>query len=406
MSSNYSPITTNLKMDGVDIGSIYITKDFLIDRYPELSDQLKSATMYCWGAGNANNQLSLVQSLTSSPTILPSNNSSWRRLAVNHNSLHRAAIKTDGTLWLWGRNAAGQLGDTSTVNRTLIQATDTEWVDVACGNDFTMVLSYGVGGARQTYATGNNFYGQLGDGTTTNRTTLAFAAEANAVQISCGNYHTSFINTSGQLWSMGYNGVGCLGDGTVIRKSAPVQTISGGSNWKQVAVGGDSTLAIKTDGTLWGWGENGRGQLGDGTLVNKSSPVQTVTGGTNWKNVSCGDLVTGAIKTDGTLWMWGYNLYGQLADGTTADKSSPVQTVSGGTNWRQVNPSVNHCAAIKTDGTLWTWGFNSSGQLGDSTTVNKSSPVQTTLGGTNWKTVTCTTSGVIAITDNSEDLWL
>lgn len=406
MSSNYTPITTNLKMDGVDIGSIYVTRNFLIDRYPELSDQLKSATMYCWGAGSSNSQLSYVQSDTSSPTILSSNNSNWRRLAVNNNSLHRAAIKTDGTLWLWGRNNAGQLGDTSTVNRVLIQATNNEWVDVACGLDFTISITYGLGGARQLYATGNNAVGQLGDGTITSRTTLAYVADYNAVQVSCGNYHTSFINASGQLLSMGYNAVGSLGDGSTIRKSAAVQTIAGGTNWKQVAAGGDRTCAVKVDGTLWGWGSNNYGELGDGTVTSKSSPVQTVTGGTNWKNVSCGETATGAIKTDGTLWMWGFNGSGQLGDNTVTSRSSPVQTVAGGTNWRQVNPSGNFCAAIKTDGTLWTWGFNDRGQLGDGTTVNKSSPVQTARGGTNWKTVTCTTGGVIAITDNSEDLWL
>ena len=139
---------------------------------------------------------------------------------------------------------------------------------------------------------------------------------------------------------------------------------------------------------LMTWGANGYGQLGDNTIVNKSSPVQTVAFGTNWKQVAGGSFVTAAIKTDGTLWTWGQNANGQLGDNTIIRKSSPVQTIAYGTNWKQVTSGTYiHTAAIKTDGTLWTWGGNV-GQLGDNTIVSKSSPVQTVLYGNNWKQVT------------------
>ena len=189
------------------------------------------------------------------------------------------------------------------------------------------------------------------------------------------------------LWLWGENSYGALGDNTSASKSSPVQTISGGTNWKQVACGAIHTAAIKTDGTLWTWGYNYYGALGDNTTTSKSSPVQTIAAGTNWKQVSCGYYHTAAIKTDGTLWTWGYNYYGQLGNNTTGHKSSPVQTIAGGTNWTQVSCGSSHTAAIKTDGTLWIWGRNNSGQLGDNTTTNKSSPVQTLSGGTNWKQV-------------------
>ena len=153
-------------------------------------------------------------------------------------------------------------------------------------------------------------------------------------------------------------------------------------------------------GSLWTWGYNDYGGLGDNTNTRKSSPVQTIAAGTNWKQVSCGDSHTSAIKTDGTLWVWGWNYFGQLGDNTTASKSSPVQTISGGTNWKQVAGGGAHTAAIKTDGTLWSWGYNGAGQLGDNTTIAKSSPVQTISAGTDWKQVAGGASHTAAIKDD------
>ena len=165
-------------------------------------------------------------------------------------------------------------------------------------------------------------------------------------QVACGTLHTAAIKTDGTLWTCGYNIVGQLGDGTTGRKSSPVTTAGGGTNWKQVSCGYWHTAAIKTDGTLWTCGYNGNGQLGDGTTVNKTSPVTTAGGGTNWKQVASGYYHTAAIKTDGTLWTCGYNSFGQLSDGTTVNKSSPVTTVAGGTNWKQVACGTWHTAAI------------------------------------------------------------
>ena len=132
-----------------------------------------------------------------------------------------------------------------------------------------------------------------------------------------------------------------------------MQTVASGTNWKQVSCARNHTAAIKTNGTLWVWGSNGYGELGTNNRTYYSSPVQTVASGTNWKLVSCNYYSTAAIKTDGTLWTWGYNLYGGLGDNTVAGKSSPVQTVAGGTNWKHVDVGFyNTCSAIKTDGTL------------------------------------------------------
>jgi alpha-tubulin suppressor-like RCC1 family protein len=258
---------------------------------------------------------------------------------------------------------------------------------------------------------GNNASGQLGDNTTTNKSSpvQTISSGANWKQISNSLDNTGGIKTDGTLWLWGYGLGGELGNNARTSRSSPIQTISGGTNWKQVSVS-SSPASIKTDGTLWLWGYNTSGQLGTNNTTIVSSPVQTVSGGTNWKEVSSAtnsiaEGLMAAIKTDGTLWMWGLNTSGQLGDNTTTNKSSPVQTVSGGTNWRQISTQSLNVAAIKTDGTLWLWGSNASGQLGDNTLTSKSSPVQTVAGGTNWKQVSTGDSTAAIKTDGSLWVW-
>jgi alpha-tubulin suppressor-like RCC1 family protein len=216
------------------------------------------------------------------------------------------------------------------------------------------------------------------------------------------------IKTDGTLWTWGlYGNDGSLGinmSGLFQTSRTPVTTFAGGTNWKQVSCGSAHTLAIKTDGTLWSWGRNTSGQLGDNTTTNRLTPVTTFAGGTNWKQVSGGNFHTAAIKTDGTLWTWGNNSYGRLGDNTATNRSTPVTTFAGGTNWKQVSCGDLHTTAIKTDGTLWTWGRNYNGQLGDNTSFNqKSTPVTTFAGGTNWKQVFCGYRVTAAI-ETSDDL--
>lgn len=192
-----------------------------------------------------------------------------------------------------------------------------------------------------------------------------------------------------QLFSWGYNSSGELGDGVRNSKSSPVQTVSAGTSWKQIENGGRSgtvlgfSAAIKTDGSLWLWGTGTCGALGDSSVVSKSSPVQTVSGGTNWKSVSASQGMS-AVKTDGTLWAWGLNNQGNLGNNNIISSSSPVQTVSGGTDWKEVSTGLFATSAIKTDGSLWVWGLNTRGEVGNASILNVSSPVQTITRGTNW----------------------
>ena len=251
------------------------------------------------------------------------------------------------------------------------------------------------------------YYGQLGDNSVESKSSpvQTITGGTNWSKVSCAGSNTAAIKTDGTLWTWGMNYTGTLGDNTTVHKSSPVQTISGGTDWSQVACGIDGhTAAIKTDGTLWMWGNNFNGKLGDNTTVDRSSPVQTITGGTNWKQVSCGHSHTAAVKTDGTLWLWGRNnssFAGILGDSSVINRSSPVQTISRGSTWKQVACGSYHTAAIKIDGTLWTWGDALQGQLGNNSSTRRSSPVQTIMRGTTWKQVSCGAAYTAAIADGN-----
>ena len=324
----------------------------------------------------------------SSPVQTIAGSTIWKLVAGGQ--YHTSSIKTDGTLWLWGQNSYGGLGDNTITHRSSPVQTvscGTNWKQVACGSLYTAAIK--TDGTLWTW--GQNPFGQLGDNTSVRKSSPVQTVAGGAIwkQVAAGSNFTTAIKTDGTLWTWGLGSYGQLGNNTTTLVSSPIQTVAGGTNWKQVACGSTYTAAVKTDGTLWLWGDNNAGQLGDNTKVHRSSPIQTVAGGTNWNLVACGSYHTAAIKTDGTLWLWGGNYYGYgtLGDNTLVHRSSPIQTVAGGTNWKLVACGAYYSAAIKTDGTLWTWGNNSNGTLGDNTTTHRSSPVQTVAGGTNWKSV-------------------
>lgn len=221
------------------------------------------------------------------------------------------------------------------------------------------------------------------------------------------------INTSGQLFTWGgfdYTFVNLQiyyknslnlghGDGRTPR-SSPTQ-VGTGTNWSKLSIGGQTTAAIKTDGTLWTWGWNAYGQLGIAVDTDpRTSPVQVGTG-TNWSQVSVGRLHVLALKTDGTLWSWGWNGSGELGHNDVNNKDSPVQ-VGAGTNWSKISAGYSHSLAVKTDGTLWAWGDNIRGQIGDNSVINRSSPVQIGTG-TNWSSVSAENNSFAIKTDGT--LW-
>jgi alpha-tubulin suppressor-like RCC1 family protein len=378
---------------GTDLGRCLIEKDYLIDVYPQLIDNIKASSLLSWGP-NSYGRLGDNSSINkSSPVQTVSGGTNWKQ--VGQGCVHTAAIKTDGTLWLWGRGTNGRLGDNTFVIRSSPVQTvssGTNWKQVAPGYAHTAAIK--TDGTLWLWGAGS--YGRLGNNSTITRSSpvQTVSTGTNWKEVSASQYVSAAIKTDGTLWSWGRGSYGRLGDNSTISRSSPVQTVSTGTNWKQVSVGGAVSAAIKTDGTLWSWGLGYYGRLGDNSGTSKSSPVQTVSSGANWKQVSAGQYTSAAIKTDGTLWLWGRGTCGRLGDNSTIVRSSPVQTVSSGTNWKQVSVGGSHTGAIKTDGTLWMWGRADTGELGSNSTITRSSPVQTVSTGTNWKQVSIANFGV------------
>jgi alpha-tubulin suppressor-like RCC1 family protein len=298
-------------------------------------------------------------------------------------------LKTDNTLHFWGKNDYGQRGDGTTLPSSFpIQTTTaTNWKSVAVGgSSYTIAIKTN----GSLWTCGNNNYGQLGDGTTNNKNVfIQIGTDTNWESITAGDQCTFGIKTDRTLWSWGSNTDGSLGiGGSSSYKTSPTQ-VGTATNWKSISIEYEHCVAIKTDGTLWAWGWNYWGQLGDETTSNRNTPMQIGTA-TNWSSAVAGFSHTIAIKTDGTLWAWGLNNKGQLGDGTNINKNIPTQ-IKTESNWKSVTAGIYHTLATKTDGTLWAWGDNQYGQLGDGTNINKSTPTK----------ISCTALGLEKIITDS-----
>ena len=226
------------------------------------------------------------------------------------------------------------------------------------------------GDAGELYTWGYNALGSLGLNDTTQRSSPTQVPGTTWVQLGDGTGYSKnplAVKSDGTLWTWGSDYYGSLGlNEESVKYSSPTQIP--GTTWAYVACGQQSNAATKTDGTLWVWGRNEYGSTGSNNRTNYSSPIQIP--GTDWavdgaNKLATGYLQTGAIKTDGTLWVWGYGTWGTLAQntgGNPAHRSSPVQVP--GTTWRSIKMGENNALATKTDGTLWGWGRNQHGELG------------------------------------------
>jgi alpha-tubulin suppressor-like RCC1 family protein len=357
----------------------------------EIIDNFVGNRLWSWGSNTSGRLGDGTTTGKNSPGTTAGGGTNWKQVSVG--STLSSGVKTDGTLWTWGSNDLGQLGSGDTTSRSSPGTTSgggTDWKQVSCGYKVSAAIK--TDGALWTW--GSNARGQLGTNNTTSRSSpgTTIGAGTNWKQVSTGRETMYAIKTDGTLWSWGADDYGALGKGgSNASRSSPGTTAGGGTNWKQVSSGRASMMAIKTDGTLWGCGYNRDGKLGTGDTASKQSPVTTIGGGTNWKVIGTSFRVSAAIKTDGTLWTWGNNSYGGLGNGTTTNRSSPGTTAGGGTNWKNVPQECSEntvtMAAIKNDGTLWTWGYGAEGQLGDGGNTSRSSPGTTVSNSQMWKQV-------------------
>ena len=318
------------------------------------------------GLNNTNNQ--------SSPIQIPG--TTWSKVKGGLGSGYTfGAVKQDGTLWTWGRNQKGELGQNNTTSYSSpVQIPGTTW------NNYS--ASYCVGLATKTDGTlwtwGRGTHGELGQN---NRTEYS-----SPVQIPGTNWNTTKLNagsatkTDGTLWTWGFNQFGNLAQNTTgpgNRVSSPTQVP--GTTWVEAATVGTGGMGIKTDGTLWMWGHNANRVLGQSNDTNYSSPVQIP--GTNWNKIATSNLYNFAAvyagNTSGQLYSWGHGGFSALGQNSTSDITTGPQIIGSDTTWDIINVGGwDAHGAIKTDGTLWTWGLNGQGQMMQNNTTSYSSPRQ------------------------------
>jgi uncharacterized protein YjdB len=291
---------------------------------------------------------------------------------------HHALVKTDGSLWMWGRQLCGEFGNGTTAAATQPIMVMKDSVDmVSLGLQTTAVVK----NDGSLWMCGRNDYGQLGNGT--RQSCQAFVKVMDGVaKVYAGWNATYALKTDGTLWAWGDNQYGQLGDGTLATKALPVKITEGVST---VAASARNAAFVKSDGTLWICGDNQYGQLQTGKDSLSSTPVMVMTG---IKSVSIGDGSVMAIDTDGKLWAWGRNAYGQLGNGSDSQVQTPTSVMN---EVSTVAQGWQNTVALKNDGSVWTWGLNNRGVLGNeelpSTGVYSSYP-KMIIEGRNSKTLT------------------
>lgn len=335
----------------------------------EHSLEIRGGSLWGWGMNTSGQIGDGTTGIQRSPVKVGTDNS-WVNVSVG--GAFSVGLKADGTLWTWGENNNGQLGD-GTSNDRIVPGqvgTDANWIAISAGNRYALAIK----SDGTLWAWGFNNHGELGIGSNENSyVPVQVGTDTKWVAISAGANHSVALKSDGTLWAWGWNSFsGQVGDGTLLDRNSPVQ-LGSDRNWAQISAGNNHTLAIKSDGTLWGWGWNSKSQLGIGNTIDQASPVQIGTDRT-WIRASAGWRHSMGLKANGTLWVWGSNTTGQLGDGTTTDR--PVITQIGtDNNWVSIVASSQTSMASKADGTLYTWGYNDFGNVGDGTTITRTSPV-------------------------------
>jgi alpha-tubulin suppressor-like RCC1 family protein len=307
-------------------------------------------------------------------------------IQVSGGTNHSLGLRANGTAWAWGIGTDGPLGDGTIVDKSSpvsVVGGYTDWIQVSGGGAHSLGLR--ANGTAWAWGSGN--VGRLGDGTVVSRSSpvSVIGGFTDWIQVS-GSGHSLGLRANGTAWAWGSGANGRLGDGTIVDKSSPVSVVGGFTDWIQVDASGGHGLGLRANGTAWAWGSNGSGQLGDGTAVAKSSPVSVVGGFTDWIQIngSTGGGHSLGIRANGTAWAWGSGANGRLGNGTVVNRSSPVSVVGGFTDWIQVSGGSAHSVGLRANGTAWAWGLGTSGELGNGTLITRSSPVSVVGGFTDW----------------------
>jgi alpha-tubulin suppressor-like RCC1 family protein len=322
----------------------------------------------------------------------------WKNPTTAVGYSHALALKPDGSVWAWGNNYYGQVGDGTSGNGT-DKPTPVQVSGLGVGSDVIAVSatynsSLALKGDGSVWAWGDNTYGQLGDGTSgygmyksTPVQVSGLGAGSGVIAIAAGQQHFMALKSDGTVWGWGDNSYYQLGDGTSTPRSVPV-IVPGLTGGVAIAAGKIHSFAVKADGSVWSWGYNGNGALGDGTNTSKSSPVQVSTMGPGSGVIALtgGYFHTLAIKVDGSVWAWGSNLKGQLGI-VSGNTNSPVQIMAPGSGARAVAAARQSSYLLKEDGSVLAWGLNDYGQLGDGTNTNRTTPVPVSGMGANSGTI-------------------
>ena len=314
----------------------------------------------------------------------------WQSISPNSNRGY--GVKADGSLYYWGYGTAS--------SPTII-GTDSDWIEVY-GGGYYFCLAKKINGT--LWGWGSNTAGELGIGTTVSATIpTQVGSDTDWLYASAANGHTVALKTDHTLWIWGANNYGQLGDGSgILSKSNPEQLFSVIPS-QEISAGAYQTLAIKSDGTLWAWGRNNYGQLGDGTLINKSVPTQIGTD-TDWRSTSTSDSNSLALKNDGTMWAWGYNNAGQNGNGTHSftNVTTPSQ-VGSDTDWQTIVSGYQSSFGLKLNGALYFFGLDVDGQVGDGSCTATNFDVPTQVGtDNNWSDIHLGVQTVFAQKNNGD----
>ena len=290
-----------------------------------------------------------------------------------------------GNAWTWGFGSSGRLGNSSAANQSSpvsVLGGFTDWIQISPGYSHNVAIRDN----GTALAWGSNFAGQLGNGFAVDRSSpvSVVGGFTDWAQISGGSFHSPAIRANGTAWCWGEGIFGEIGDNNTINRSSPVSVVGGFTDWIEISGGSSFTLARRTNGTIWSWGYGQYGRLGNIAITNRSSPVSVVGGFTDWTHISAGGQGAAAIRANGTAWCWGRNNWGQIGDSTVINKSSPVSVVGGFTDWIQIDAGQAHTMAIRSNGTSWGWGYNGQGNIGDGTTIYRSSPSSVVGAVTSW----------------------